>query len=100
MLDSGRDEHEYSLSYLAHEYLNINYPNRSLAICDTGYPEAFYEILTDNAYLIWELAAVLLDKLDADLKWYYFYGELKIALILNEMSRYGIPDSLAPEVFG
>ena len=36
LLDSGRDEHEYSLSYLAHRYLDINYPNRSDEICDTG----------------------------------------------------------------
>ncbi|MFC1836491.1 hypothetical protein ACFL2Q_17505, partial [Thermodesulfobacteriota bacterium] len=29
--------------------------------------------------------------MDADQRWLYFYGELKIALILNEMTRYGIP---------
>jgi DNA polymerase-1 len=50
-----------------------------------------HEILADDAYLIWDLASVLLDQMDADLKWFYFYGELKIVLILNEMSRYGIP---------
>jgi DNA polymerase I len=91
LLDSGRAEHEYSLSYLARRYLDINYPNRSLEICDTVYPESVYEILTEDACLIWDLASVLLDKMDADLRWFYFYGELKIALILNEMSRYGIP---------
>ncbi|MDQ7785691.1 MAG: hypothetical protein RDU20_22615, partial [Desulfomonilaceae bacterium] len=26
LLDSGRDEHEYSLSYLARRYLDVNYP--------------------------------------------------------------------------
>jgi DNA polymerase I len=91
LLDSGRDEHEYSLSYLVHKYLDIKCPNRSAEICDNAHPEALYEILSDDAYLIWDLASVLLDQMDADLRWFYFYGELKIALILNEMSRYGIP---------
>jgi len=91
LLDSGRADHDYSLSYLARRYLDINYPNRSGDICDKGYPEAWYEILVDDAYMIWDLASVLLDQMDADLRWFYFYGELKIALILNEMSRYGIP---------
>lgn len=91
LLDSGRAEPEYSLSYLARRYLDINYPNRSADICDTAYPESLRQILSDDAYLIWDLAAVLLDRMDADLRWFYFYGELKVALILNEMSRYGIP---------
>jgi DNA polymerase I len=91
LLDSGRPEHEHSLSHLARRYLDINYPNRSVEIFEKDYPEASYEILSEDAYLIWDLAAVLLDKMDADLRWFYFYGELKIALILNEMSRYGIP---------
>jgi DNA polymerase I-like protein with 3'-5' exonuclease and polymerase domains len=91
LLDSGREEHEYSLSYLSHKYLDINYPSRSAEICDKGYPEALYEILSDDACLIWELASVLLDRMDDDLMEVYFFGELKIALILNEMSRTGIP---------
>jgi len=91
LLDSGRAEHEYSLSYLARRYLDINYPNRAAEICDTVDPESVYEILSEDAYLIWDLDALLLDQMDADLRWFYFYGELKIALILNEMSRYGIP---------
>lgn len=91
LLDSGRDEHQYSVSYLARRYLDINYPNRSDDICDQGYPEALYQILSEDAYLIWELAAELLGKMDASLRWFYFHGELKIALILNEMTRYGIP---------
>jgi DNA polymerase I len=91
LLDSGRDEHEYSLSYLARRYLGINYPNRSIELCEKDYPESVYEILSEDAYLIWELASELLSKMEADLRWFYFYGELKIALILNEMSQYGIP---------
>jgi DNA polymerase I-like protein with 3'-5' exonuclease and polymerase domains len=91
LLDSGRAEPEYSFSYLARRYLDVNYPNRSTVLCDNDYPESLYEILTEDAYLIWELAAVLLDQMDADLRWFYFYGELKIALILNEMTRHGIP---------
>ncbi len=91
LLDSGRAEQEYSLSYSAHRYLGVNYPNRSVEIRDTGYPEALYQILAEDAYLIWDLAVVLLDQMDADQRWFYFYGELKIALILNEMSSYGIP---------
>jgi DNA polymerase I len=91
LLDSGRGEHEYSLSYLARRYLDINYPNRSVELYDKDYPESLYEILSEDAYLIWDLASVLLDQMDAELRWFYFYGELKIALILNEMSRYGIP---------
>lgn len=91
LIDSGRAEPEYSLSYLAHRYLAINYPNRSIDLYDKDFPESLYVILTEDAYLIWNLSSVLLDQMDADLRWFYFYGELKIALILNEMSRYGIP---------
>ncbi len=91
LLDSGRPEHHYSLSYLARRYPGINYPNRSGEIYETDYPESVYQILAEDAYLTWELASVLLDQMDADQHWLYFYGELKIALILNEMSRYGIP---------
>jgi DNA polymerase I len=91
LLDSGRDEHEYSLSYSASGYLDIDYPNRSVDIYEKAYPEALYKILADDAYLISGLAVVLLDQMDADLRWFYFYGELKIALILNEMIRHGIP---------
>jgi hypothetical protein len=46
-----------------------------------------YEILTDDAYLIWELASVLLDRMDDDLMEVYFFGELKIALILRRLMR-------------
>ena len=91
LLDSGGDEHEYSLGYLARRYLDINYPNRSVGLCEQDYPESMYEILAEDAYLVWELGSVLLDQMDADQRWLYFYGELKIALILNEMSLYGIP---------
>jgi len=76
---------------LARQHLGINYPNRAVGICDNDFPEAFCEILADDAYLIWNLASVLLDQMDADQRWLHFYGELKTALILNEMSRYGIP---------
>ncbi|MFC1836049.1 DNA polymerase, partial [Thermodesulfobacteriota bacterium] len=91
LLDSGRDEHQYSLSYLARRYLDINYPNRSVKLQEKDNPESVYEILAEDTYLIWKLASVLLDKMEADQRWLCFYGELKIALILNEMSRYGIP---------
>jgi len=46
LLDSGRDETEYSLSHLAHQYLQQPYPHRAVEICDTGYPESMYQILT------------------------------------------------------
>ena len=52
LLDSGRDEAEYSLSYLAHQYLKQLYPHRAMEICDTGFAEAMYEILAEVAYLI------------------------------------------------
>ena len=91
LLDSGGDEHEYSLSYLARRCLGINYPNRSVKLYERCFPDSVYEILAEDAHLIWELASKLLDQMDADQRWLYFYGELKIALILNEMSRYGTP---------
>ncbi len=56
LVDSGRDEHEYSLSYSARRYLDIDYPNRSRDIYDKGYPDALYGILADDAYLISGLA--------------------------------------------
>jgi len=52
LLDSGRDETEYSLSHLAHQYLKQPYPHRAVEICDTGFPESMYEILAEDAYLI------------------------------------------------
>jgi len=67
LLDSGRDKTEYSLSHLAHQYLKQPYPHRAVQICDKGFPEWMYEILAEDAYLIAELAAVLLEKMDADL---------------------------------
>ncbi|MFC1833234.1 DNA polymerase [Thermodesulfobacteriota bacterium] len=91
LLDSGHPERKYSLSYLAHRYLDINYPNRSVDFYEKDYPGYIQEILAEDAYLIWDLASVLLDRMDADQRWFYFYGELKIALILNEMSQIGIP---------
>lgn len=91
LLDSGRDRHEYSLSLLAHHYLDVTYPCRADDLFEKGYPNVVYEILTYDAELIADLAAVLLDNMDADLQFLYFHSELKIALILNEMTRYGIP---------
>jgi DNA polymerase-1 len=91
LLDSGRDEHEYSLSRLAYRYLDVTYPHRADDLFEKDYPEVLYELLAYDAELIADLAAVLLDKMDADLQFLYFYAELRIALILNEMSRYGIP---------
>jgi DNA polymerase-1 len=91
LLDSGQDEQEYTLSHLARRYLGVTYPLRAEEIYEQGCPEAFYEILTDDAYLIAELAALLLDRMDADLNFLYFYGELPVQLILAEMTRRGIP---------
>jgi hypothetical protein len=51
LLDSGRDETEYSLGHLAHRYLEFNYPVRADEICDTPYPESMYQIIAYDAYL-------------------------------------------------
>jgi DNA polymerase-1 len=91
MWDSGRPEHEYSLTHLAHKYLDTNYPHQAPRMFEMGSPDALYKILTDDAYLIAHLGSVLLNQIDDDLKWLYFYGELPVALILNDMTRHGIP---------
>jgi len=91
LLDSGRDEQGYSLSLLVHRYLEVTYLHRADNIFEGDYPDVLYEILAYDAELIADLVAELLDQMDADLQFLYFNGELRIALILNEMTRYGIP---------
>lgn len=88
LLDSGRnDEEDYSLSELASRYRKCRYQNQARELDE----EVVCEVLCDDAILIYDIGAMLLERMDDDLRWLYFLGELKVALILNEMSRVGIP---------
>lgn len=87
LLDSSKSEAECSLSSLAWTYRNFRYSNRSLELDNND----ILEILRDDAILIYDLGVILLDEMDDDLRWLFFFVELRVALILNEMSRYGLP---------
>ena len=93
LLNSGGDKEDYALSHLVHEYLHEDYPLWLQGIADRPYPEVMHEILTWDAYLIYQTAYVLNEQIhaaDPDLAFMYTYGEVPLVTILLEMSRNGI----------
>lgn len=91
LLDSGRPHQEYSLAHLGARYLDDTYPFWSDDIHDKDYPEGLYSILIHDACWIAELASVLLDRMDDEQRWLYFYGEIPLVIVLLDMTRRGIP---------
>ena len=93
LLNSGGDKEDYALSHLVHKYLHEDYPLWIQEIADRPYPEAMHEILTWDAYLIYQTAYALNEQIhaaDPDLAFMYTYGEVPLVTILLEMSRNGI----------
>ncbi len=93
LLNSGKDTSRYLLSHLVHEYLSEEYPLWHRAIADNPCPDSIRAILAYDAHLIYDLAYVLLDKINragADLKFMYFHVQLPLIKILleNGSSRY------------
>jgi DNA polymerase I len=89
--DAGREEAEgLSLSHLAHEYLNEDYPHMALEVRDKCYPEAFYDVLAHDARTVYRLAEVLPDQMDKDLYELYQRVELPLMHVLDSMRRTGI----------
>jgi DNA polymerase I len=89
--DSGRGEAEgLSLTHLAHEYLNEDYPHMALEIRDKGIPAGLHETLVRDARTIYRLAEVLPTRMDRDLHNLYRRTELPLMHVLDSMRRVGI----------
>jgi DNA polymerase I len=89
--DAGREQAEgLSLSHLAHEYLNEDYPHMAVEVRDTGYPQAFYDALVRDARTIHRLAEALPDQMDKALYDLYQHVELPLMHVLDSMRRAGI----------
>jgi DNA polymerase I len=89
--DAGREQAEdLSLTHLAHEYLNEDYPHMALGVRDKCYPEAFYDALVRDARTILGLAEVLPTHLDKSLFDLYQHVELPLMHVLDSMRRVGI----------
>ena len=93
LLNSEGYKKDYSVSHLVHEYLSEDYPLWHKVLADNPYPESIRGMLAYDAHLIYDLAYELLELIheaDPDLKFNYFYIQLALALMLLQMSRYGI----------
>ena len=93
LLNSEGHTKDYSLSHLVHEYLSEDYPLWHKVLADNPYPESIRGMLDYDAHLLYDLAYELLELIhqaDPDLKFNYFYIQLPLALMLLQMSRYGI----------
>jgi len=93
LLNSGAPEEDYTLSHLVHEYLDEDSPLWLQEIAGQAYPKVMHEILAWDAYLIYQVAYVLNDRIhagDPDLAFMYTYGEVPLVTILLEMTRHGI----------
>jgi DNA polymerase I len=88
--DGDREQAEgLSLTHLAHEYLNEDYPHMALEVRDKCYPEAFYDALVRDARTVYRLAEVLPARMDKDLYELYRRVELPLMLVLDNMRRVG-----------
>ncbi len=93
LLNSGASKEDYTLSHLAHEYLQEDYPLWLQELADRPYPQIVHEILAWDAYLIYQLGYVLNEQIhstDPDLAFMYTYGEVPLVTILLDMTRRGI----------
>jgi DNA polymerase I len=89
--DAGREQAEgLSLTHLAHEYLNEDYPHMALEVRDKCYPEAFYDALVRDARTIHRLAEALPDQMDKALYDLYQHVELPLMHVLDSMRKTGI----------
>jgi DNA polymerase-1 len=90
LLDPDAGDEGLTLSALAAQYLEEEYPHRILDIRDNGYPDAFYATLAYDAEIIWRLHEQLFQSMSKDLLRLYRETELPLMPILDEMRRTGI----------
>jgi DNA polymerase I len=89
--DSGRGEAEgLSLTHLAHEYLNEEYPHMAVEVRDKGVPTAIHEALASDARTIFRLSEVLPAEMDRDLYNLYRRVEVPLMHVLHGMRQVGI----------
>jgi DNA polymerase I-like protein with 3'-5' exonuclease and polymerase domains len=89
--DAGREEAEgLSLTHLAHECLNENYPHMAVELRDQGLPTAIHEALVRDARTMFRLAEDLPSNMDRDLFNLYRRVELPLMHVLDRMRRVGI----------
>jgi DNA polymerase I len=89
--DVGRDRAEdLSLTHLAHEYLNEDYPHMAVELRDHDIVAPFHEALVRDAQTIFQLAEILPTRMDASLSRLYRDLELPLMLVLNGMHQTGI----------
>jgi DNA polymerase I len=89
--DAGREDAEgLSLSHLAHEYLNEDYPHMAVEVRDNGIPAAFHEALIRDARTIYRLAEMLPCQMNKALFNLYQRLELPLMHVLDAMRRVGI----------
>jgi DNA polymerase I len=90
LLDPDAGDQGLTLSVLAAQYLQEEYPHRALDIRDKDYPGAFYAALAYDAAVIWRLSEVLPTIMSTALLKLYRQLELPLILILDQMRREGI----------
>jgi DNA polymerase I len=89
--DAGREDAEgLSLTHLAHEYLNEDYPHMAVELRDQGIPTALHEALVRDACTTFRLAQVLPAQMDKTLFNLYQRLELPLMHVLDCMRRVGI----------
>jgi DNA polymerase-1 len=88
--DAGKEEDDLSLSHLAHEYLNENYPHMAVEVRDKGFPNAFHDALVRDARAILRLAKALSPSMGSSLFNLYQRVELPLMLVLDSMRCVGI----------
>jgi DNA polymerase I-like protein with 3'-5' exonuclease and polymerase domains len=89
--DAGKEEAEgLSLSHLAYEYLDEDYPHMAVEARDKGYPEAVHDALVHDARTIHRLAGALPVQMDKALYDLYQRVELPLMVVLDSMRRVGV----------
>lgn len=89
--DAGKEDAAgLSLSHLAHEYLNEDYPRMAVEVRDKGFSTGFHEAMVRDAQTILRLAEVLFPAMDLSLFNLYRDVELPLMLVLDSMRRAGI----------
>jgi DNA polymerase I len=89
--DAGREQAEgLSLSHLAHEYLNEDYPHMAVEVRDKGTVTTLHQALVRDARTIFHLAEALATHMDRDLFNLYRRLELPLMHVLDTMRCAGV----------
>jgi DNA polymerase I len=87
--DAGETE-GLTLTHLAYQYLEEEYPHVAREAQDKGVIKAFRESLRRDAQVIWSLGKELPQRMTKDLLKLYHHLELPLMLILDRMRRLGL----------